>query len=193
MSKLRAGSLNFILPEYWCCQFRHEREIEKINIKVPLQFRWRRGTKDSRFYFLKTLYVLLPFFRFLLCLSWVYPFYLFRLNLPPCSYYLRFQFADRTKRQVTHSEVIQSCLSSIFSAIVEGIDTTDLLICEVRLYRSSLENLLLCCILLNKVHMTFARHSNLYNSSVFHLNPRPLVHSGTISAEFDTIHIFCFN
>jgi len=47
------------------------------------------------------------------------------------------------------------------SAIFEGIETTDLLICEVIPYLSSFGNFAVILYPLNRVRMTFARLSNL--------------------------------
>jgi len=61
--------------------------------------------------------------------------------------------------------------------VLEGIDTTDLLICEVRPYISSFGNFAVLYISLNRVCMTFARLSTLRNSLAFSLeslNPRTL-------------------
>lgn len=49
--------------------------------------------------------------------------------------------------------------------MLDGIETADLLICEVRPYLS-FENYTV-----NKVRMTFARLSNLYNFLVLHSTP----------------------
>ena len=50
------------------------------------------------------------------------------------------------------------------SAIFEGIETTDLLICEVRPYLSSFGNFAVILYASKRVRMTFARLSNLCNS-----------------------------
>ena len=94
----------------------------KLRNKVILQLNWRRGSnpacsgtgvKDSRVCFLKTLSVLLTFFRFLLCLFFSVPNSPFSIkSKSPANNISSLLFANKTIRYVKHPNAIHGCLSS---------------------------------------------------------------------------------
>ena len=109
-----------------------------------LKGRYFRGAIRSSVCFIEILSALLTFFRFLPCLFLLYPIHLFQWSLNPRLIIYRFPVHKQN----------HNFLSVKLDRILLHLGI-----------------LLLFYISLNRVRMTFTRHSTLCNSLAFHLNP----------------------